>query len=652
MSQHRKIKLLYYSDFSLAKTGFGRAAKDLLEYLNRTGRYEIIHACMMKPEGDPELDATPWKSIGTIPVNEQFQKMYQQDEKIRHIAGYGFYKIDEIIKNEKPDIILAAQDIWGIYLLCEKPYWNKIPSIFWTTLDSLPIHPKAIEASKKCQPGNFWVWSNFAEKDMKKNGHSNVQTVHAPFDDKDFHRMERVKKNELRKRHKINEDAFVIGFTFRNQLRKSIFCLLEGYNQFKKENPGINSKLLLHTSFSEGWNIMEQAKYYGVPAEDILTTYICENCREYEVKPFSGEKQNCRFCQSHNSQNTTHPKLGVSENQLCEIYNLMNVYCHPMNSGGLEIPNIEAKFCELPVLVTNYSCGEEICEDKDGTLPLEWTAYRDLQQSEFIKAATLSKSIVKQLNRVYRMDDKERREMGQKGREWAIERFSAEQAAKRIHELLLSQVLSEYDFEFKVDKPNPDAEIPYTEDDREWLKLMYKDILKMDVADDDSGLLSWLEKLEKSSQDEKPLVKQSIEAYFRQTARSQLAKTEKVNFETLLNQDDKGKRILFVLPQSIGDLYVSTSLFRSIKEQYPWASLYVATKPEYFSIFKGNPHVTKVLPYVPEMDNLFWSEGIGGHEGWFEICFLPNVNVQRVQNYQHNGLTKIAYPIYYQNDVS
>ncbi len=165
----------------------------------------------------------------------------------------------------------------------------------------------------------------------------------------------------------------------------------------------------------------------------------------------------------------------------------------------------------------------------------------------------------------------------------------------------------------------------------------------------------WRNNLRKTTMmsEEKKLARQSIEAYFRNVARNQLAKTEKVNFETLLNQDDKGKRILFVLPQSIGDLYLSTSLFRSIKEQYPWCSLYIATKPEYFSIFKGNPHVTKVLPYVPEMDNLFWAEGIGsgansvGHNGWFEIAFLPNVNVQRIQNYQHNGLTKIAYPIYY-----
>ena len=498
----KKIKLLYFSDSAQAKTGFGRVAKCLLEYLYKTEKYIIVNACMMSVENSPELNATPWKSVGTIPANEQFQKQYQSDERIRQIAGYGYYMIDKIIKDEKPDILLCAQDVWGIFNLCLKPYWNKIPCIFWTTLDSLPIHEKAIEASQKCQPGNFWVWSNFAEKDMKKHGHNNVKTVCAPFDASEFNYIPKAKRMELRRKFNISSNVFCAGFIFRNQLRKSIFCLLEGYTQFKRENLGIDSKLLLHTCFSEGWNIMKQAEYYGVPKEDILTTYICENCLEYEVKPFIGEKQNCKFCQSLKSQRTTSPKLGVTEEQLCEIYNLMDVYCHPFNSGGLEGPaSCESKFCELPVLVTNYSCGEEICEEGSGSLALDWTPYRDLQQNEFIKAATHPKSVTKQLSKVYRMKEEERRELGRQGRKWAVAKYDTDNASKKIDELLSGLTLTDYNFDFSVDKPNPDAVIPKIEDHKEWLKSMYKNILKMDVADDDKGLNDWLSKLKAAQND-------------------------------------------------------------------------------------------------------------------------------------------------------
>ena len=202
----KKIKLLYFSDYSQAKTGFGRAAKTLLEYLYKTDRYDIVHACMMKSEADPELEATPWKSLGTVPANEQFARAAEKNNQIQMVAGYGIYKIDEIIKNEKPDILLAVQDPWdySIGALLNKPYWNKFPCIFWTTLDSLPIHEKGIEASQKCSPGNFWVWSNFAEKDMKKNGYNNVTTVYAPFDSSEFVRFPKVKKNQLRNKFNIS----------------------------------------------------------------------------------------------------------------------------------------------------------------------------------------------------------------------------------------------------------------------------------------------------------------------------------------------------------------------------------------------------------------------------------------------------------------
>ena len=41
---------------------------------------------------------------------------------------------------------------------------------------------------------------------------------------------------------------------------------------------------------------------------------------------------------------------GVSEKELNEVYNLMDVYCHPFTSGGQEIPIQEAKLTELITL--------------------------------------------------------------------------------------------------------------------------------------------------------------------------------------------------------------------------------------------------------------------------------------------------------------
>ena len=136
--------------------------------------------------------------------------------------------------------------------------------------------------------------------------------------------------------------------------------LLEGYKLFKDKNPKAKSYLLLHTHFSEGWNIHRLADEYKVDHKEILTTYVCKNCGNYNVRPFVGQDLDCGVCGTEKSQTTTNVQHGVTEQQLNEIYNLMDCYCHPFTSGGQELPIQEAKLTELVALTTNYSCGEDM----------------------------------------------------------------------------------------------------------------------------------------------------------------------------------------------------------------------------------------------------------------------------------------------------
>ena len=101
-----------------------------------------------------------------------------------NIDGIGPELILDVCKLFKPDVYIAVQDIWGIDFAIPRPWFNKIQSALWTTLDSLPILPSAINAAKKVD--NFWVWSNFAEKDMHKQGLKNVKTLHGALDEKHF----------------------------------------------------------------------------------------------------------------------------------------------------------------------------------------------------------------------------------------------------------------------------------------------------------------------------------------------------------------------------------------------------------------------------------------------------------------------------------
>jgi len=635
----RKKKLLYHSDFALAKTGFGRVSKALLTYLYKTNKYDISHYCCGMQENNPELQKTPWKSIGSLPSSPQEIEQLNKDPNQSRMASYGAYNIDKVIQEEKPDVYIAVQDIWGVDYSIDKPWFKKITSCIWTTLDSLPILPSAIKCAPKLK--NYWIWSNFATKALNDIGHSNVKTMHGPLDVTNFFKLDIEKRKNLRINFNIPLNAFIVGFVFRNQLRKSVPNLLEGYALWKNRNPEVkNTFLLLHTHWGEGWNIYKLAEEYGIPKNEILTTYVCKSCGNYEVKNFIGQDIKCKFCENEKGQITTNVGLGVSEKQLNEVYNIMDVYCHPFTSGGQEIPIQEAKLTELITLVTNYSCGEEMCEEEAFSLPLEWAEYRE-HGTEFRKASTSPNSIAKQLQKVWKMPIQKRIEMGKNARQWTIDNYSSEIIGKKFEEFIDNAEFIDYkNFSIEPEEQDPFFKVPNIDDNSEWIKCLYANILKRpDVDENDDGHKYWMQELSKG------MKRQDIENYFKQVAWQENQKNKKIKFEDFLNKDDSGRRILYVIPEDENDVFLSTSLFSSIKKNYPNHVLYVATKPEYFEVLDGNPYVDKVIPFMPQMENQIWCEGNKYSPGYFDIAFIPYVGTQKVLTYLHNGKDKIEFDI-------
>ena len=627
-------KILFQSDFSLGKTGFGRNAKAILSHLYKTDKYDIVHYCCGTPYSAPQHQMLPWKSIGCLPDNPAEMEQINKDPALAKRAAYGEYYLDRIMKEEKPDVYIAAQDIWGVDFAIYKPWYPKIHSVIWTTLDSLPILPSALEAAKRTK--HFWTWSSFAEDEMRKLGHDHVKTVHGAVDSDVFYRLNDARRSTLRNLQGISNKSFIVGFVFRNQLRKSVPNLLEGFKIFQDRNPTVSAKLLLHTHFGEGWNIPRLAREYGVNDQDILTTYICRGCNKYVIQPYQGLDLDCHLCKAEKSLITTNVGQGVTEEQLNEIYNLMDVYCHPFTSGGQEIPIQEAKLTELITLVTDYSCGEESCEKGSGSIPLEWSEYREVG-TQFRKASTCPNSIAKNLDKVFRMLPEEREKLGKQARKWAIENYSTEVTGKIIEEFIDSAPFANFDFDSLEWKArNPKAKIPNIEDDSEWLTYLYKNILNMNVNQTNDGHKYWMKQIANKTP------RKNIENFFRNKAEEENKENLPFKIEELLDKNDKGKRILVVMPGSIGDVFMSTSVLESLAKTYKNYNIYFATAPEYFEVLDANPFVHKTIPYNPKMDDLLWLEGRGKHEGFFEIAYLLHLGTQRMFNYQHNGKDIVA----------
>lgn len=436
-------------------TGFGKNMKNILLALHKDPDIEVIEAANGVPYGRDIC--TPWESYGTYPSDQKTLTEIEKEPARKRAAQYGFYTIDKIVEKVKPDIFLGIEDVWAFKEYEKKSWWNETKKIIWTTLDSLPILDQAIEMEPKCD--QMLVWASFAEKAMKELGHKTVETVHGAVDYSHFKPLDN--REELRKLHGLQKD-FVIGFVFKNQLRKSVPNLLEGFKKFKANNPKVSAKLLLHTDWGEksmGWDIPRYLKEKDLEDGSVLATYVCHKCDDYFVQPYFGEDKDCSSCGSKKSVKTKNSGKGVGEKELNELYNMMDVYCHPFTSGGQELPIQEAKAAGLITLVTDYSCGTDSAYEHQGGIPLDWNEYRE-PSTQFIKATTCPDSICERLQQVYEMDEESKSKLIKTGKKYVQENFSVQNTVEKLKHFIKS-------VELRTEKNNKEeskAEKPKLED--------------------------------------------------------------------------------------------------------------------------------------------------------------------------------------------
>ena len=629
----RKKRVLIHSNFCKMFTGFGKHKKNLLSYLYNTGKYEIIELSNGYSWNSSQLKYVPWESYGSLPDDPEILKEISIDERRKNAAAYGGEMIDHAISELKPDIYLGIEDIWAFSGYQEKDWWNKVHCIVHTTLDSLPILPDAVSVADKIK--HYFVWASFAEKALHKLGHTHVKTVRGTLDIKDFNRLNEEQRHKLRKKFNLSNE-YIIGFVFRNQLRKSVPNLLDGFKLFLEQNPQSKAKLLLHTYWNEGWDILKLLKEKNIDKNNILTTYVCKNCNNYFVKPFSAHIVHCDYCKTANSCETTNVKSGVNEQQLNEIYNLMDVYCHPFTSGGQEIPVQEAKLTELITLVTNYSCGEDCCTEESGGFALDWAEYRE-PGTQFIKASTLPTSICNQLNHVYNLSSEEKSKLGSKARQFVIDNYSIEVVGKFFENLFDELPHVDYIFENKKIKKNPFFDPDESLADKEWVESLYDNIL---IKRDPAGVSHWISRLKND------LKRVDVLNYFRKVA---ISENQAMFFqETLdsLNESDT-KKIAFIQPEGAEEVIIATSLLPSIKKTYPDYDIYFFTKSEYFDLINSHPDIKKVLNYFDKMEDPLFFEGKGSSKKYFDIVFAPHLSIKN--NYFRNAKDILQYDTYESN---
>ena len=637
----RKKRVLFLTDYAGVNTGFGKNIKLLLSYLYKTKKYDLYHAACGVGRDNPEFQKFPWKTIGVIPNDPSFIQRMQQDQHFARMASYGEPQIGKIVEEVKPDVIFAIQDSWGALFVADKPFFKKIPTVCWITFDSLPLLSDTIEKADKIK--NYWTWSDFAEHEFHSLGFNHVKTQYPLTNTDNFFPLTDLDKKNIRHKHGIEQDCKIFGFVFRNQLRKLVGTLISGYAEFLKQNPEMEnkSKLLLHTHFAEGWDIMRFAKQYGVPEKNILCTYICKETHKYFILPYTGQDiENPET--KRKTLVTTNVSLGVTDAQLNEVYNIMDAYLHPATSGACEIPIVEAALTEKIVSTCDYSFGWNVVNHNKGCIPMDYSFYNEPPMgasTQFLKSQPYPSSISKIMRKICEMKPQRKKEMEIASRKWALDNYSVGVNGKKIEDFIDHQQIITEDNAWddkEIKKVSPKAKIDQMDDDLQWVLQLYNKILDAHPDQNDDGVKHWMMQIERG------MPKNNIESYFRDVANKDLEKENIQTLEVLFDSNDKEnklKRLLIVQPQSAGDIFIVSSLFESIREKFSkdkW-KIYFACEPKFVDIVFGNPNIDKIIPYNQMMDSQIVMEGHGDHFGYVDICLNPYFSTQKLLNYTHNS---------------
>ena len=357
-----KKKVLLVAENHKLASGFGTYAKNLLERLHASGKYELAEfAIYMKSSDGKDV---PWKVYGNAPEDsepDEHKQLYNSNPNNQ----FGAWRFDKVVLDFKPDIVLSYRDPWMDMFISKSPLLPYFHWVWMPTVDSDPQKQSWIEGFAKTDA--VLCYSEFGVKTLEKDaGHLlNVVGCASPGIDPKIYKP--YDKKEIREELGLDPNVNIIGTVMRNQKRKLFPELIKSFAKFLKVAPPEikdNTYLLLHTSYPEkmGWNLG-----YHISEEEVggkvLATYICKTCGRGKIDFFRDSLNYCEHCKTISCVMPS-VGMGLEVPDLVKVYNAMDLYVQYAICEGFGMPQVEATACGVPIASTNYSAMEDV---------LQWT---------------------------------------------------------------------------------------------------------------------------------------------------------------------------------------------------------------------------------------------------------------------------------------
>lgn len=287
----------------------------------------------------------------------------------------------EINREFKPQVVISCLDMWQIDWIEHAKLSDAV-----TNIGYISIYGKPVPFNWKKVVKNLDLaicYSEFGRTVLKEfMPFTSIDMIHLGVDADIYRPME--KREDIRKKFKLDK-KFVIGCIARNQTRKRLDKLIEGFAKFASKKPEAHLYLKTEKKCDHGYDVPDLVEYYGVVDKVTID-----------------EKSN---------------RGGYTEEKLAELYNVFDVYVQAAGAEGFGIPILEAMSCGLPVITADYSSCTELVKDNGILLKPYFSRVIDMATVEQVSIDT--DELSEKLDELY--DDKElRKSYGEKARKFAL----------------------------------------------------------------------------------------------------------------------------------------------------------------------------------------------------------------------------------------
>ena len=375
--------MLFCSEATFLSTGYATYAREILNYLQSTGKYELAELASYGERNDPRAKRIPWKYYGVLPNTNCEPKASKEERDLynsKPTNQFGESIFEHVCLDFQPDIVCDIRDFWMLDFAERSPFRRLFKWCLMPTVDAKPQARQWVatyQSADACLTYSDWAGQILCEQSGNKINYlgsapPSAHPAYKPVKDKDAHKKE----------FGIDPEYKIIGTVMRNQRRKLYPDLFEAFKKFLDQSKDNNYFLYCHTSYPDlGWDLPELIQQHELSSH-VLFTYLCRDTGRPFASLFKGAITVSPYTGKYGATMTS-VKNGVSYEQLSQIINTFDLYVQYANSEGFGLPQVEAAACGIPVMGTDYSAMESVLRKLEGIPVKPKAIYKELETGCF-----------------------------------------------------------------------------------------------------------------------------------------------------------------------------------------------------------------------------------------------------------------------------